>query len=703
MHRFFEKSMKVKGKKICYSVLVFLLSAKGLFASNQTLDSLLLVLQKAKSDKDKIEVVLQLASETVNIKNEEALSYANDALKLAQKIENKFLIGRSYQILGECYLNKADYQNAQNNLYRSITIYKQLNEEQLLAETYTAVGNCFYFKGDYLEAINWFMKCKEISEKIKNNTLILDCMINIGLIYNDIGQYEKAMANFEEAVKIAKAKNDNKHIAVIYNSMGLIKDKNGKLRDALSYYKDALQNCPENEFKLRAQLFNNIGGIMNRFNARDTAEKYLTEALLIRQKIGDKFGMAQTNITLSRLMYDWKKFPKAKEYALKGISSAEPLGMKEIVLDASQILSNVYLLENNYQKAFEYYKRYVSLKDSLYSTSSTYISQLEEKYESERKENQIKQLELNNQLQQSEISRKQSMIYFSGGILVVIAILTFVLYSRYQLKNKANNLLTLQKQEIEAKNKEIVDSINYAQKIQQALLTNKEIFTESFKDCFIFFKPRDIVSGDFYWAHKTNHNFYFAVADCTGHGVPGAFMSLLGINYINQIVNEMKIQMPNEALNVLRDKIIVSLKSSDPDYQGTDGMDISLGRIDLQSKKLYYASANHKNYIAKNGEILTLQYDNIPVGNYFGHEKPFNLYTVDLAEGDTLYFSTDGYADQFGGETGKKFKTRNLKKMLSELSFLPMIEQFSAIQQNFEKWKGEHEQLDDICIIGVKI
>ncbi|NUM50870.1 MAG: tetratricopeptide repeat protein [Flavobacteriales bacterium] len=695
--------MKVKEKKIYYSVLIFLFSANSLFASNQTIDSLLQALQKSKSDKDKIEVVLQLASETVNTKSEEALRYANDALKLAQKIENKFLIGRSYQKIGECYLNKADYQNAQNNLYRSITIYKQLNEDQFLAETYTTVGNCFYFKGDYLEAINWFIKCKEISEKIKNNKLILDCMINIGLIYNDIGQYEKAMVNFEEAVKIAKAKKDNKHIAVIYNSIGLIKDKNGKLRDALSYYKDALQNCPENEFKLRAQLFNNIGGIMNRFNARDTAEKYLTEALLIRQKIGDKFGMAQTNITLSRLMYDWKKFPKAKEYALKGISSAEQLGMKEIVLDASQILSNVYLLENNYQKAFDYYKRYILLKDSLYNTSSTYISQLEEKYESERKESQIKQLELNNQLQQSEISRKQSMIYFSGGILVVIAILTFVLYSRYQLKNKANNLLTLQKQEIEAKNKEIVDSINYAQKIQQALLTNKEVFTESFKDSFIFFKPRDIVSGDFYWAHKTNDNFYFAVADCTGHGVPGAFMSLLGINYINQIVNEMKIQMPNEALNVLREKIVVSLKSSDPDYQGADGMDISLGRIDVKSKKLYYASANHKNYIAKNGEILTLQYDNIPVGNYFGHEKPFNLYTVDLAEGDTLYFSTDGYADQFGGETGKKFKTRNLKKMLSELSYLPMIEQFSAIQDNFEKWKGEYEQLDDICIIGVKI
>ncbi len=694
--------MNLKASKLFFLAFILILSSRS-SASNKSIDSLYSILSITKFDKEKVELYIQLSDNLINSDCNKALEFANEGLRLAQKIENKFLTGRSYQKIGECLVSKADYQNAQNSLYRSVTIYKQLKEDKFLAETYSSVGNCFYFKGDYLEAINWFIKCKEIAEKLKNEKLILNCIINIGLIYTDIGQYEKAMVNFEEAVTLAKVKNDNKHIAIIYNSIGLIKDKNGKLKDALKYYQDALKNCPVDEYKLRAQLYNNIGGIMNRFNARDTAEKYLMEALLIRQKIGDKFGTTQTNITLARLMYDWKKYSKAKEYALKGVATAEQLGMKEIILDASQILSNTFLLENDYKKAFEYYKRYISLKDSLYNNSSTYISQLEEKHENERKESQIKQLELNNQLQQSEISRKQSMIYFSGGILLIIAILTFVLYSRYQLKNKANNLLTLQKQEIEAKNKEIVDSINYAKKIQQALLTNKEVFTESFTDSFIFFKPRDIVSGDFYWAHKTNDNFYFAVADCTGHGVPGAFMSLLGINYINQIVNEMKVQMPNEVLNVLRNKIVVSLKSSDPDYQGADGMDISIGRIDFKTKKMYYASANHKNYIAKNGELISLNYDNIPVGNYFGHEKPFTLYTTDLNEGDTLYFSTDGYADQFGGETGKKFKTRNLKAMLLELSSLPMVEQFSVIQENFDKWRGEYEQLDDVCVIGVRI
>jgi serine phosphatase RsbU (regulator of sigma subunit) len=265
-----------------------------------------------------------------------------------------------------------------------------------------------------------------------------------------------------------------------------------------------------------------------------------------------------------------------------------------------------------------------------------------------------------------------------------------------------------QKKIIEEKQKEIVDSINYAKRIQYSLLAHKDFLEEELKEHFVFFHPKDIVSGDFYWAASigsaTNRKFYIAACDSTGHGVPGAFMSLLNIGYLNEAIKEKGIEKPNEVLNFVRQRLIDNI-SKEGQKDGFDGI---LLCIDQQTKKLSYAAANNAPLIVRGSksapplEIVSLDYDKMPVG--MGERKEeFKLYEINYEKGDVLYLYTDGYADQFGGPKGKKYKYRPLNEMLQKISVDNMDTQITALTGEFERWRGELEQVDDVLVIGIRL
>lgn len=259
-----------------------------------------------------------------------------------------------------------------------------------------------------------------------------------------------------------------------------------------------------------------------------------------------------------------------------------------------------------------------------------------------------------------------------------------------------------QKRIIEEKQKETVDSINYAKKIQYALLAHEELLKKDLKDYFIFFKPKDIVSGDFYWATQQNNNFYLAVCDSTGHGVPGAFMSLLNISYLNEAITEKRIVEPGQIFDHARQQLIVNI-SKDGQKDGMDGI---LVRWDKSAKTLYYAAANNAPLLVSDGTAKILSADKMPVG-FSDKKSGFNTYPISFLPGDILYLITDGFADQFGGEGkkagGKKFKRKNLYDLLQSHAHLPLQEQKNQIESAFNSWKGEFEQMDDVCVIGIKL
>lgn len=266
-----------------------------------------------------------------------------------------------------------------------------------------------------------------------------------------------------------------------------------------------------------------------------------------------------------------------------------------------------------------------------------------------------------------------------------------------------------QKDTLEEKNREITDSINYAKNIQSAFIPSEQKFNSHFKDSFVLFKPKDIVSGDFYWAHETKDNIFYVTADCTGHGVPGGFMTMLGLSFLEEIIAGQHICDPSEVLNLMRDKIISTLNQTGNYGQNKDGMDITVCCIHKSRKELDFASANNDLYIIRNNtefpegkEFIEYKANRQPCG-YSDFNKPFTKQTIPLLEGDCIYTFTDGFADQFGGPKGKKFRYKQFEEMLLKNSHLGFSAQKNLLNSANESWKGTLEQVDDILVIGVKI
>jgi phosphoserine phosphatase RsbU/P len=260
-----------------------------------------------------------------------------------------------------------------------------------------------------------------------------------------------------------------------------------------------------------------------------------------------------------------------------------------------------------------------------------------------------------------------------------------------------------QKDELSEKNKEITDSINYAKRIQTAFIPSEKIFNSHFDDSFVYFRPKDIVSGDFYYIAQRGSKVFYVTADCTGHGVPGGFMTMLGLSFLEEVIEIKQEPRTDIILNYLRDRIVTTLKQGGETGESKDGMDLAICCLDRDTKMLTYSAANNSIYIARNGELIELKPDKQPCGFY--HEpKPFSRTDVQLLEGDVLYSFTDGYADQFGGAQGKKFRYRPLEKMLTDNYKKPFDEQKNILAKTMEDWMGtQHEQLDDILVIGVKV
>jgi serine phosphatase RsbU (regulator of sigma subunit) len=279
----------------------------------------------------------------------------------------------------------------------------------------------------------------------------------------------------------------------------------------------------------------------------------------------------------------------------------------------------------------------------------------------------------------------------------------FVEHLEEKVKERTSEVVK-QKEIIEENNKHITDSIKYAKRIQEAIIPGEDVVSSLLKNSFVLYKPKDIVSGDFYWIERKANKILFAVVDCTGHGVPGAFMSIIGFNGLNQIVNEYNYTKPSEILTQLNRTISMTLRQTVEDTMIRDGMDMAICCIDLDTNKLEFAGAFNPLFIIRNNEVLEIKGDKQPIGNFIGHDNyVFSNKEIDLLPDDKLYLFSDGYADQFGGPMGKKLKYNYFRQLLLENHSKPMQAQKEAIDTFFEQWKQGYEQIDDVCIIGVAI
>jgi serine phosphatase RsbU (regulator of sigma subunit) len=367
---------------------------------------------------------------------------------------------------------------------------------------------------------------------------------------------------------------------------------------------------------------------------------------------------------------------------------------------------------NDYKKAYEYMVDHYNIKDSIMSQKKLKdIAELETIYKTEKQKSEIDLLNARNQLQQQNADRQRLLLFASLAGILLLLITTFTVYKSYSRKKKDNLLLSEKNEEIKAKSdlisqkqNEILASIQYARRIQYALLTNTKLFEDNLgaENFFILFRPKDIVSGDFYWASRKENRFYVAICDCTGHGVPGAFMSLLNISFLNEAVNEKNITEPHHILNHVRSRLIENVS-----HEGAqDGMDAVLFCIERrdgqQGVRISYAAANNSPVLVSKGKPQLMPFDKMPVGKGVS-ERSFTLYKFNLQPGDQLYFYTDGYADQFGGPNGKKFKYRQLNELIESTHSLPLAQQGKMLEDAIENWRGGLEQVDDICVMGIRV
>lgn len=606
----------------------------------------------------------------------------------------------------------------------ALVVAEKLRNNDLIANANMLLGFSEEAQGKHKEALIYFLRASALSKNSNNKVTLGQSYTAIGVVYWYQGLYEKAIEYYEKNIAVCLELNDENGLATSYGNLAIIFDERSELDSALLYYKKALNIFEAGKRELQiAACVDNMSLIFKQKKDFKSALKYNLRSYKIRESIGDTIGMLASMENLGSIYISQNKPDAAILISRKALAIAERLGAKEDMKFAYINMKEAYEAKNDFKNANFALNKIMEIKDVLRNIENTnQITELEAKFKTKEKEVELAEIKLKQELREKENSEQLKRKNFFIIILIVIGVLILLigvlLLKRYVDKqkivvaiNKKNEAIEAQKiiidkayHELSEKNKDITDSIKYAQKIQQAVLPSQKFIAQELSktntEHFILFKPKDIVSGDFYWFHKAANELYYVTADSTGHGVPGGFMSMLGINLLNEIVSERGIVQPGEILNKLREEIIRSLKTDDG--YSKDGMDAVVCKINFVTKTLEYSASNNPIYIIRNKELTVLAPQKMPVG-YSDQTAPFVTQSFQLNEGDCIYTITDGYADQFGGINGKKFKYKQLKELLIGLSNEPMQTQLNKLTESFENWKCNLEQVDDVCLIGIKI
>jgi len=637
--------------------------------------------------------------------------YGENALALARALSYKSGEANALLNLGLCMTKKGEYKTALELLNKALVSYEKINDRRGIYKTYVNIGNLHRRQAQYPKAIYYYLQCLKISEENKDSAEIAGSYLNLGMVYSYQEKYDLSREYYLKGYAIASALNDLDVMADIKMNIAGDNFEMKKLKEARKEYEDVLLIYEKIGDKWQsASTISNIGQIYALEKNYDKALEYNFKAFDVLKGMGDKLSMGLQYSAIAQVYQEMKRFDVAAEYFSKSIDIFNEVGDLQHMKEAYGNLSELYYEKSDFKRAFQYQKLYADLIQKIFSTESQkQIAEMSAKYETEKKEKKILLLNKENEKQSALAaadSRRHRIIIISVSIiLLIISILALFIYRSYRQKQKANEIIAAQKKEVEhqkelvvEKNKEITDSIHYALRIQNALLATEEILKENLNEHFTLFMPKDIVSGDFYWAVETGTHFYLAVCDSTGHGVPGAFMSLLNMGFLSEAIKEKGIISPNEILDFVRMRLVQTVSKG----QQKDGMDGILICFEKKSAKITYAAAHNTPVLISNGEIYDLKADKMPVGNSERYD-PFTLQIIEAKKGDVIYLFTDGYADQFGGPKGKKFKYKQLNEILLANASLPMEEQKTMLKQTILNWTGTLEQVDDVCVIGIRI
>lgn len=655
------------------------------------------------------------------------------------KTEHPFyynLYTSSLSNIGYNYKNQGQVTKALDYYNQALILQKEITDREGIANTYNNIGMIYDNLGLVKKALNYFHDALKLYEEIDDKDGIAISLNNIGSIYERQGHIKKALEYFYKTLNIYETLGDKEGIANSYNNIGANYNYQQENEQALKYYYKALKiqtNIGDQEGM--STSFNNIGVIYKKQNLIEQALENYQKALQISKEIGDKEGEAHSLNNIGFIYTNQGELTQALKYLTEGFKLSNEIGYPYYITSSSKGLSRLAVKQNNYKEAYLMYKLHITMRDSINNleTQKTTIQQ-QTKYDyalqktiDDAATDKIIAVE-------KEQKHKQKLI--TNGILAGLTLLALFLafvFNRLQITKRqkleiesqkliveqAHQETEQQKEIIEVAHKEITDSIYYALRLQQAILPSLTTINNYLTN-FIVYQPKDVVSGDFYWFENKvidgQNISMIASADCTGHGVPGAMVSVVCSSALNRSVNEFGLTNPSKILDKTRELVIKTFSKNGGYVK--DGMDITL--CIFQDNKVIFSGANNPLWIVRKSQFInseqlekksTLANPKKSLLEFKGdkqhigiddHMNPFTQTEINLFEGDLVYLFTDGFADQFGGNKGKKYKYRPFKQLLLDISTKPMLQQKEIIEAHFHNWKGDLDQVDDVCVIGIK-
>ncbi len=621
-----------------------------------------------------------------------AIEHLENSYEKKKMMNDKTGITNALRDIGTVYENTFQFDKAISFYKKALKISDETKTKQTSAELYNTISDAYLQQSNYDSTLVYIEKSMKIDEESNNEEEVSNSLNNAGVIYYNVNNYEKAIEYYEDAIKINKKLNNQEGVAANLNNIGNINYDWEKYQKALEYYTQSLNIKKDIDFKngMGISLFNIANTYMKLNNTKKAINNYKA-SLEIALDIKDQELISKNHRALYKAYYSLNDCKNALAYSELYNKS---LYITQIKDDEKEQISEYRVKYGSYEKDLKVAKLKKELKKQ----------KLLAQYEANRRKKEIliKNLEIQ---RQEEINNKQKIIIFSGVLgLLLIILFSILIYRQYLQKKKANELLIIKNRQIKQQNENITNSISYASRIQQALLPPDSFMDELINDYFVLFKPRDIVSGDFYWVGQQKNKIIVVAADSTGHGVPGAFMSMLGIAFLNEIVNKYDNLKANDLLNELRKLVITSLRQSTEIAHGSkDGMDLALSIIDKDKNEIQFAGAFNPLYLIRNNELIIYKADKMPIAIHRKSEATFTNNIVKIQKNDVLYMFSDGYIDQFGGPDDRKFMGNQFRELLLNINVKSMVEQKEILDNTILNWIGDGSQLDDILVFGIRI
>ncbi len=640
-----------------------------------------------------------------------SFKYLAQAFRICE--ENKLIVplAKTYRARAALHRKNKNHDSVLIDLGEAEKIYISNKEFRELSGLYIYYGSYYYRLSEYKNASIYNFKALDVAEKAGYTE-------GKGLAYNNIGNvffheqnFDQAIDYYKQALEVYKQLNNTRRVATTYDNIGLAYSNKGDFQKAVIYQGQSVKVLERGDDKMvLAEGYFNLGTTYSLMNLNDSARYYLKKAYDIDKEIKYEIGLANIAYQLGIMYYNEKKFVDARTYLLEAFRLAEEQGLKVHIKDAAFYLSRIYEKDKDYVNALKYQRINANLLEKIYTEENTNaLKEMSEKYQSEKKQKEIELLQKEGQVKDAKEKQLKTRNWALIGVSALILLVAIITYRRFTEKKKDNLVLeeknvriTEQNVLIEEKNKSITDSITYAQRIQFSVLPTEQQVKSLLKDCFVYYAPKDIISGDFYWMVSKGDYIYFAVADCTGHGVPGALMSMLGTSFLNQIVLEKGLSETSDILKELHRQVLTMLNEDLENRLSKDGMDIALIRIDKKSKSIQYSGAGRPLYYVLDNRLEIVKADKMSVGGVYSlAETHYVPHKINIVQGLKMYLFSDGIPDQFGGPKQKKLTVKKVQEWIDINQLQDMAQQKKNFSTFIDDWKGKVEQIDDMTFVGI--